>query len=47
VKYVASGLFWAVYAYGVVDAHLHYVPRVETEVSPREAGAVLKLSWRF
>ena len=47
VKYVAAGLFWAVYAYGVVDAHLHYVPRVETELSPREAGAVLKLSWRF
>jgi hypothetical protein len=47
VKYVAAGLFWAVYAYGVVDAHVHYVPRVETELSPKEAGAVLKLSWRF
>jgi len=47
VKYVSAGLFWAVYAYGVVDAHLHYVPRVETELSPREAGAILKLSWGF
>jgi hypothetical protein len=47
VKYVSAGLFWAVYAYGVVDAHLHYVPRIETELSPKEAGAVLKLSWRF
>ena len=45
VKYVSAGLFWAVYAYGVVDAHLYYVPRVETELSPREAA--LKLSWRF
>jgi hypothetical protein len=46
VKYVSAGLFWAVYAYGVIDAHLHYVPRVETELSPRE-GASLKLSWNF
>jgi hypothetical protein len=46
VKYVSAGLFWAVYAYGVVDAHLHYVPRVETELSPGEGGA-LKLSWSF
>jgi hypothetical protein len=47
VKYVSAGLFWAVYAYGVVDAHLHYVPRVETQLSPREAGAILKLTWGF
>jgi tetratricopeptide (TPR) repeat protein len=47
VKYVSAGLFWAVYGYGVIDAHLHYVPRVETELSPKEAGAILKLSWKF
>ncbi len=45
VKYVSAGLFWAVYAYGVVDAHLNYVPRVETELSPKSAA--LKLSWKF
>lgn len=45
VKYVSAGLFWAVYAYGVVDAHLHYVPRVETEISPHQGQA--KLSWSF
>jgi hypothetical protein len=47
VKYTAAGLFWAVYALGVIDAHRHYVPRVETELSPKEAGAVLKLSWDY
>jgi hypothetical protein len=46
VKYVSAGLFWAVYAYGVIDAHLHYMPRIETELSPTQAGA-LKLSWSF
>jgi hypothetical protein len=46
VKYVSAGLFWAVYAYGVVDAHLHYLPRVETELTP-EQGRALKLSWSF
>jgi tetratricopeptide (TPR) repeat protein len=45
VKYVSAGLFWAVYAYGVVDAHLNYVPRVETELSPKEAA--VKLSWSY
>lgn len=45
VKYISAGLFWAVYAYGVLDAHLHYVPRVETELSPKEAG--VKLSWTY
>lgn len=45
LKYVSAGLFWAVYTYGVVDAHLYYVPRVETELSPHDAG--LKLSWEF
>jgi len=46
VKYLSAALFWAVYAYGVVDAHLYYVPRVETELSPRQGGS-LKLSWSF
>lgn len=46
VKYVSAGLFWAVYAYGVVDAHLNYVPRVETEITPQQAAS-LKLSWNF
>ncbi len=45
VKYASAGLFWAVYAYGVVDAHLHYVPRVETEITPRQGS--LRLSWAF
>ncbi|OFX20465.1 MAG: hypothetical protein A2V77_02210 [Anaeromyxobacter sp. RBG_16_69_14] len=45
VKYASAGLFWAVYAYGVVDAHVYYVPRVETELSPREAA--VKLSWNY
>lgn len=45
VKYVSAGLFWGIYAYSVVDAHAHYVPRVETEVAPG-SGAV-KLSWSF
>lgn len=48
VKYVSAGLFWALYAYGVWDAHRNYVPRVETEVSTggRPGGAV-KLEWAF
>ena len=45
VKYVSAGLFWGIYAYSVYDAHLHYVPRVETEVAP--GGANVKLSWSF
>jgi hypothetical protein len=46
-KYVSAGLFWGLYAYGVVDAHLNYVPRVETEVSPSQGGGTLKLSWNY
>jgi len=46
VKYASAALFWAVYAYGVVDAHYHYVPRVETEISPGD-GAAVKVSWSF
>ena len=45
VKYVSAGLFWAVYAYGVIDAHRHYVPRVETELTPRQGS--VKLSWNY
>ena len=33
-KYVSAGLFWALYAYGVWDAHRHFVPIVETEITP-------------
>jgi hypothetical protein len=46
VKYSSAALFWLVYAYGVYDAHRHYVPRVETEITP-QAGAGLRLSWRW
>ena len=45
VKYVSAGLFWGVYAYGVADSLIHYVPRIETEVSPGKAA--VKLSWDF
>jgi hypothetical protein len=34
VKYVSAAAFWGLYAYGVWDAHRHFVPIVETEVSP-------------
>jgi tetratricopeptide (TPR) repeat protein len=48
VKYVSSGMFWGLYAYGVWDAHRHYVPLVETEITPGSGGgASLKLSWHF
>jgi len=46
VKYVSAALFWALYAYGVWDAHQNFVPIVETEISPRGGGA-LKLGIRF
>jgi hypothetical protein len=45
VKYVSAALFWGVYAYGVIDAHVHYVPRIETEITPRQGS--IKLSWSF
>lgn len=47
VKYVSAGLFWALYAYGVWDAHQHYVPRIEAEITPGESGGTMKLEWRF
>ncbi|WP_242340010.1 MULTISPECIES: tol-pal system YbgF family protein [Anaeromyxobacter] len=47
VKYVSAGLFWALYAYGVWDAHKHFVPIVETEVSPGGGAGSVKLEWAF
>ncbi len=47
VKYVSAGLFWALYAYGVWDAHRNFVPRVETEITPGKAGGAVKLSWSY
>ncbi len=47
VKYTSAGLFWALYGFGVYDAHRHYVPRIETEITPREAGVTLSLRWDF
>jgi len=47
VKYTSAGLFWALYGLGVYDAHRYYVPRIETELSPREAGVSLSLRWDF
>jgi tetratricopeptide (TPR) repeat protein len=46
VKYISAGLFWALYAYGVWDAHRHFVPIVETEVSPG-GGRALRLEWTY
>ena len=46
-RYITAGLFWAIYAYGVIDAHVNYVPRIETEVTPDRAGGEVKLSWSF
>jgi len=45
VKYVSAGLFWGVYIYGVADSLIHYVPRIETEITPTKAA--VKLSWDF
>jgi hypothetical protein len=47
VKYASAGLFWALYGYGVWDAHRNFVPRIETEITPRQPGGTLKLSWQF
>jgi hypothetical protein len=47
VKYVTAGIFWALYAYGVWDAHRNYVPRIETEMTPAQSGGTLKLGWTF
>ncbi len=45
VKYVSAGLFWGTYIYGVADSLVHYVPRIETEITPGKTG--VKLSWQF
>jgi hypothetical protein len=47
VKYISAGMFWALYAYGVWDAHHNYIPLVETEITPGGRGATLKLDWKF
>jgi hypothetical protein len=47
VKYISAGLFWTLYAWAVFDAHRHYVPRVETEISPREGSGSVSLRWDF
>lgn len=47
VKYASAGLFWLLYAYGVWDAHRHFVPRIETEITVRQPGGALKLEWSF
>jgi hypothetical protein len=47
LKYVSAGLFWALYGYGVWDAHQNFVPIVETEIAPGGGGATLKLEWAF
>lgn len=47
VKYVSAGLFWALYGYGVWDAHRNFVPRIETEITTKQPGGVVKLEWAF
>lgn len=44
-KYLAAAAFWGVYAFGVWDAHRHYVPRVETEIGGGRGG--VKVGWSF
>jgi hypothetical protein len=43
VKYASAGLFWALYGYGVWDAHLHFVPIIETEIRPGGAPSGVKV----
>jgi hypothetical protein len=43
VKYLSAGLFWGLYGYGVWDAHRHFVPMIETEVSPGGQPTGLKV----
>jgi hypothetical protein len=47
VKYVSAALFWALYGYGVWDAHRNFVPVVETEIGPAGPGGTLRLQWGF
>jgi hypothetical protein len=49
VKYIAAGLFWGLYGYGVWDAHRNFVPIVETEITPagQPAGARIGIQGGF
>ncbi len=39
VKYVSAGMFWALYVYGVWDAHHNYVPLHRDRDQPRRQAA--------
>jgi len=49
IKYTSAALFWALYGYGVWDAHRHFVPVVETEIGPggRPTGATVGVKGGF
>jgi hypothetical protein len=49
VKYGSAAIFWALYAFGVWDAHRNFVPVVETEIGPtaRPASATVGLKGGF
>jgi hypothetical protein len=49
VKYGAAAAFWALYGYGVWDAHRHFVPVVETEIGPsgQPSGATIGVKGGF
>jgi tetratricopeptide (TPR) repeat protein len=47
VKYTSAALFWALYGYGVWDAHKNFVPRIETEITTSQPGGAVKLEWGF
>jgi hypothetical protein len=47
VKYVTAGLFWALYGYGVWDAHRNFIPRIETEITSGQPGGAVRLEWSF
>jgi hypothetical protein len=39
--------FWALYAYGVVDAHLNYQPKIEIETGGPAGGARASIGFSF
>lgn len=49
VKYGSAALFWALYGYGVWDAHRRFVPVVETEIGPggQPSGATVGVKGGF
>jgi hypothetical protein len=49
IKYVSAAVFWGLYAYGVWDAHRHFVPVVETEITAggQPAGATVGVKGGF